>query len=192
MCKLHLLCVRLKSEVTMSKKISKKLVSTHSSSGTAQTRTTLTGIHAVRVSNLRNLVQAAGGMAALARRLNFANGSYLRQICGDNPIRPFTEKSARSMEVKLSLAPGWFDVRNSISTSAATLDGSKLGSSHWGESAKWSISVLKSCADLLCELKLTLSQDKFSEFVELALMSAADNSGEFNAAYMRRVAKLLK
>lgn len=58
---------------------------------------------------LRRYVEDHGGPTSVAKALGYSNGSFLSQLIGPNPIRPFTEKVARKIEEKLGLAPGYLD-----------------------------------------------------------------------------------
>jgi len=62
-----------------------------------------------RRERLRQYVTDHGGPTSVAKALGYSNGSFLSQLIGPNPTRPFTEKVARSIEERLALAPGWLD-----------------------------------------------------------------------------------
>ena len=64
-------------------------------------------IKMVRVEKLKSFVQEKGGPAAVARKFNDVDASYLSQLI--NGHRPFGEKSARNLENKFSLPPLYFD-----------------------------------------------------------------------------------
>jgi len=63
----------------------------------------------IRRENLRKLAELHGGVVALAEKLGYTNGSFLVQMCGPNPIREVTERSARRFEEVLKLQRGWLD-----------------------------------------------------------------------------------
>ena len=66
-----------------------------------------------RIERLRELVEASGGPTGFVRTYNRKDGdkplneSYVSQIL--NGHRPFGEKSARNMEKRAGLPPGYFD-----------------------------------------------------------------------------------
>lgn len=45
--------------------------------------------------NLRALVEQWGGPLPIARKLGYSNASFVVQMCGPNPTREVTEKTAR-------------------------------------------------------------------------------------------------
>lgn len=62
-----------------------------------------------RKVRLKQLIGSSGGATALAKKLNYANASFLVQMAGPNPTREISEKWARNTEAKLGLESGWFD-----------------------------------------------------------------------------------
>ena len=65
--------------------------------------------HDYRRQNLRNLADSMGGPTALAKKLGYANSSFIVQMAGPNPIRQVTEHTARRFETLLDLIPGSLD-----------------------------------------------------------------------------------
>lgn len=65
----------------------------------------------IRRENLRRLIEMLGGATALALKLRYANGTYLSQIAGPNPVRTLGEKAARHIEDTLGLPKGWMDTQ---------------------------------------------------------------------------------
>lgn len=63
----------------------------------------------IRRTNLRKLIEQRGGPNVLGATLGYANGSFLVQMAGPNPIREVTERTARKFEQILNLPDGWFD-----------------------------------------------------------------------------------
>jgi hypothetical protein len=66
-------------------------------------------IHEVRRARLRQLLDAHGGPAALARRVGLFQASYLTQLAGPTPTRNISEHTARRIEQALLLPDGWMD-----------------------------------------------------------------------------------
>lgn len=66
-------------------------------------------VYQIRRENLRVLMKEWGGPTSLAKKLGHSNGSYVAQLVGPNPSREISEKVAREIETKLSVASGWMD-----------------------------------------------------------------------------------
>lgn len=60
-----------------------------------------------RIEKLKLLIEQAGGLAKFARMYEGIDATYLSQLL--NGYRNFGEKSARNMEARIGLPPGWFD-----------------------------------------------------------------------------------
>jgi hypothetical protein len=56
-----------------------------------------------RRDNLRKLIKQHGGPTVLARKLGYKNAAFLVTMAGPHPTREVTERSARTIEVKLGL-----------------------------------------------------------------------------------------
>ena len=67
---------------------------------------------AIRLRNLRDLIDDAGGPAQAARRLGM-DDSQLSQIGGKNPIRNIGSALARRIEKAFGKPEGWLDVTHS-------------------------------------------------------------------------------
>ena len=66
-------------------------------------------VYDIRRDNLRTLISQWGGPTSLARKLGYANGSYLAQLAGPHPSRDVSEKVAREIEARVRLPVGWLD-----------------------------------------------------------------------------------
>lgn len=62
-----------------------------------------------RRANLRKLIDEWNGPLPLARKLGYANASFVVQMAGPNPSREVSEKTARMIEDKLGLDALWLD-----------------------------------------------------------------------------------
>ena len=71
-------------------------------------------VYAARRRNLITLIEQRGGTANLGAALGYTSGSFLSQLIGDPPRRKLTEVTARDIEAKLELAPGWLDTVRSV------------------------------------------------------------------------------
>ena len=58
----------------------------------------------VRTKNLRDVVNAMGGVSKVAKSLDYVNPSFISQMIGPTPVRVVTEKTARKFERDLGLA----------------------------------------------------------------------------------------
>lgn len=56
-----------------------------------------------RRENLRKLIEQWGGPLPLSKKLGYANASFLVQMAGPHPTREVSEKTARTIEMKLEL-----------------------------------------------------------------------------------------
>ena len=65
------------------------------------------GVTETRIENLKLLLVQWGGPTVLAKKLHYSGPSYLSQLLSGN--RPFTEKTARTIEVSLDLPALWLD-----------------------------------------------------------------------------------
>lgn len=64
-------------------------------------------IQAIRVKRLKEFLEKEGGAAAISRKFENVDASYLSQII--NGFSPFGEKAARTLEKKLNLNAFYFD-----------------------------------------------------------------------------------
>ena len=64
----------------------------------------------IRLENLKRLIDQYGSQANLAKQFDGIETSYLSILL--NKHRAFGERSARSMEEKLGLPSGWFDINH--------------------------------------------------------------------------------
>ena len=72
----------------------------------------LRSLNTIRCANLLSLIgegKRFGSQDALAKALEYSDGSYLSQMMGPKPRRRFTEVIARRFEYKLQLETGWLD-----------------------------------------------------------------------------------
>ena len=62
-----------------------------------------------RIANARRAFAQAGGVGKVAKKLGYANASFLVQIFGPNPTRAPSEKTMRKIESALVLPSGSLD-----------------------------------------------------------------------------------
>ena len=80
-----------------------------------------------RVANLRAVAARYEYQDDLARDLGWT-ASYLSQLIGPNPSRAVSERTARSVEQKLKLEPGYLDSEGPAPEVAAAVSGDLLDS----------------------------------------------------------------
>jgi SOS-response transcriptional repressor LexA len=78
-----------------------------------------------RVKNLRRFIETHGTAAAVARKFDGVDASYLSQIL--NRHRNFGERSARNIEQLCNLKDGYFDVFNAESIPGSSDEQPRLG-----------------------------------------------------------------
>ena len=76
--------------------------------------TTRKDVTRFRIENLKVLLVQWGGPTVLARKLQYSGPSYLSQLLSGN--RPFTEKTARTIEAALDLPNLWLDRPHNMTT----------------------------------------------------------------------------
>ena len=79
----------------------------------------LSQIASTRRANLRRLADEHGA-TALATKLGWQSVSFLTQMIGPNPCRTVTERTARVIEHRLGLEPGWLDLDFEVHSETAT------------------------------------------------------------------------
>ena len=66
-------------------------------------------VYEYRRENLRRLIEQWHGPGALGAKLGYSNASFLVQMCGPNPTREISERTARKGERTLDLPVWWLD-----------------------------------------------------------------------------------
>jgi hypothetical protein len=117
-----------------------------------------------------------GGPTSLATKLGHANGSYVAQLCGPHPSREVSEKTAREIEVRLTLPAGWMDHPQKAPTA---LDTDAL------------LEVVAVVRDILEAEGVKATKAQFAALVELTYEHQIQ-TGNSPAAYARRLIKLIR
>lgn len=131
--------------------------------------------HDRRRKRLEALVGQWGGVAALARRLGYANGTFISQILGGKPLG---EKAARSMETKLGLAPGWFDAVEEVPAEPAQVDAVKIAM------------AIRIIGEEAQAAQVSLTPELLSELVAF-VYEAADPAAPIDRSLVKRTIRLL-
>ncbi len=140
-----------------------------------------TDVFDIRLANLKSLIVQWGGPTSLAKKLELSGPSFLSQMVGG--IRPLTEKTARKVEQKLGLAPGWMDQDHDTpgnTLRAAAIDDSLITKTVSLVGAK------------LQESNLQLRPDKFAELVSLAYGEACRSGGTLDENFVERLVQLMR
>ncbi len=132
-----------------------------------------------RQKNLRALIAQWGGGEALAKKLGYANPSYLSQM--STGYRPISEKTARKLEAKLALPVGWLD-REHATESPKPPQPEKVDASLFAK-------VVVLVGAQMSEQGVQLTVAKFEEVVAFVYELAA-NTGKADEALVRRVLKM--
>jgi hypothetical protein len=137
-------------------------------------------ILANRRSNLRNLIEQWYGPLALAKKLGYTNASFLVQMCGPNPTREVTEKTARKTEQALGLPAGWMDDAPGHNEKASRIDMGLVSL------------VIRTVMQAAEENGLKLLPDKLGDIVSLVYADAASNNSIVRPDYVQSIIKLTK
>lgn len=122
-----------------------------------------------RKARLKAYVEENGGTNAVARRLGYANASFLSQMLGPKAIRDVSEKTVRRYERKLGLPTGYFDRDQPITADVVRLVGKVLE-----------------------DEGVSLPMMKLSDLIAIALADAAEHGGVARPALLQAIARLLK
>lgn len=131
----------------------------------------------LRKVNLRSLIAQWGGPTNLGKKLGHKGPSYLAQLVSEN--RPITEKTARGIEGKLGLEPGWLDRENPGSPRPVHVDQSLV------------TKAVLAVGAALDEHGLQVKPAKFADLVALVYEEAA-KTGVVEESFTQRIVRLLK
>ena len=126
----------------------------------------------IRIENLKLLLVQWGGPTVLARKLHYSGPSYLSQLLSGN--RPFTEKTARTIEATLDLPALWLDRKHSATTD---IDPELLAS-------------VVSLVQAMLPNKGIPAPRQISEVITLVYEQAKE-SGTVDEEYVKRLVKLI-
>jgi hypothetical protein len=137
----------------------------------------------VRQRNLRKLIAQWGGGEALAKKLGYANGSYLSHMATGH--RPITEKTARAIEQKLQLPLGWMDSdHNNGRKHLATVAVAAVDTTLFAQ-------VVEAVSTAMQELGIDLSLEKFEEVVSFAYEHSLEKR-EVDQVLLRKMLRLAR
>lgn len=137
-----------------------------------------------RLTNLRRLIDDAGGPSSLAKKLGYSNASFLVQMAGPNPMRKVTEKTARAFEEKLGLPAGHLDQPSAPSAPPVA--------SAPPQSVPFTVDLIRLVGKVLDEEHVSLPPLRFADLVAFALVESEAQRKMADADQIRRVVALMK
>lgn len=135
-----------------------------------------------RRQNLRQLIDQSGGVSKLAKRMGYANPSFLSQMAGPNPSREITEKSARKLEKHLGLPAGALDTPLQQPAPPTLAN----------DTAAMVAAVIRMVGTACEAEQVSLGTAKFADVVALVYQEAADRGAQPQEDRVRQLARLLK
>lgn len=144
----------------------------------------------VRRDRLRMLVDQHGGPGALAKRLGYANGTFIVQMAGPHPTRDVSERTARMIEMRLGLPIGWMD--SPVDSGAASVSSAPQPppppALETDRTAEIVSAVIKSVREQFPDR--TLPPETIGHLVEMALEHAA-TVGHVDLDYIHKTVRLV-
>lgn len=146
-----------------------------------------------RIANARRAFARVGGVGQVAKRLGYANASFLVQIFGPNPTRAPSEKTMRKIEAALDLPIGsldwpshtdWAQSHRSPPAGAMAMGAPGINVDRLGHA----IRLMKR---LEVEEQVELSVDRLSSLVAMVYEDTAEQ-GQLREAKWRQVVQLLR
>lgn len=154
----------------------------------------------LRVRNLRMLIEKHGSLSSLSRALGYNSPSYLAQMVGQNPTRPFSEKNARRFENQLGLPSSWSDSPHDgdavLSTNVPEISSSD--SSHLEQEsdhfrlAQGVGDAIRKLSSVLEEENLEVTRPRFAELAALVAQDAIEACGHVHEPRIRSIVRVLK
>ncbi len=147
-----------------------------------------------RIANARRAFAQAGGVGKVAKKLGYANASFLVQIFGPNPTRAPSEKTMRKIESALVLPSGSLDWPAAASwspepgISLAASPASVRSSVNVEQLGKAIVFVKR----LESEEQVQLNAERLATLVAMVYDDAAEHGGLMREAKWRPVVQLLR
>lgn len=135
-------------------------------------------VYELRRGNLRALIEQWGGPKPLSQKLDYNNASFLVQMAGPHPTREITEKTARRIESKLDLPPGWMD-KTPGPTETGHVDNELV------------YAAIRLTAAVAEDLGLRLTPTKLADVITL-VYADAEAAGAVRELYVRQLLQLMK
>lgn len=146
-----------------------------------------------RIANARRAFAQAGGVGKVAKKLGYANASFLVQIFGPNPTRAPSEKTMRKIESALVLPSGSLDWPAASwspepGISLAASPAPVRGHINVDQLGKAIVFVKR----LESEEQVQLNVDRLATLVAMVYEDAAEHGGLMREAKWRPVVQLLR
>ena len=145
-----------------------------------------------RIANARRAFAQAGGVGKVAKKLGYANASFLVQIFGPNPTRAPSEKTMRKIESALVLPSGSLDwpaaswsPEPGISLNQSAPLRPQINVDQLGKAILF-VKRLES------EEQVQLSNDRLATLVAMVYEDATEHDGLMREAKWRPVVQLLR
>ena len=136
---------------------------------------------AIRRTNLRKIIDKEGAIK-LSKRLGYLAPSFLSQMCGPNPTRKITEKTARRFERDLGLPEGSLDQGAAAGTRGppSTIDVDLVAS------------VIRMVGNVCAAEAIDLPPNRFADLVVLAFVDTIEHEGQQRPEHIKQVVRLMK
>lgn len=150
-----------------------------------------------RRENLRKLIEQWGGPLPLSKKLGYANASFLVQMAGPHPTREVSEKTARTIEMKLELPTLWMDEAppsgKSTKVNKPDASGKKNLHKDYGERVDTTVvaEVIRYVGQTAEDMGVKLTHAKLADVVTL-VYSDLRQTGELRVEYVKQLLQLLK
>jgi hypothetical protein len=137
----------------------------------------------IRRENMRALIEKHGA-GKLSAKLGYSQPSFLSQMCGPNPTRDITEKSARRYETLLKLPAGYLD----------TMHGEESAPQPEKPAADPNMvaDVIRLVGSICASEEVNLPPMKFAEVVALAYLDTVEHDQTPREDHIKQVVRLLK
>ena len=133
-----------------------------------------------RRTNLRKLMDKEGA-TILGKRLGYSAPTFLSQMCGPNPTRKITEKSARRFERDLGMPEGSLDK-----------DITEVGQYAGAIGLETVASVIRMVGAVCAEERIDIPPDRFADLAILAIRDTIEHEGRQRPEHIKQIVRLFK
>lgn len=134
---------------------------------------------AIRRTNLRKMMDREGAIT-LSKRLGYRAPTFLSQMCGPNPTRKITEKTARRFERDLNLPEGALDKDPNAPNGPSSIDVDLV------------VSVIRMVGNVCAAEAIELPPNRFADLVVLAFVDTIEHEGQQRPEHIKQVVRLMK
>ena len=139
-------------------------------------------IQEIRRGNLRAMMDKEGA-TDLAKKLGYRTPTFLSQMCGPNPTRKVTEKSARRFEKDLGIPAGTLDKDPATAAKQATpstIDVDLVAD------------VIRMVGNVCSAEAVELPPSRFADLVALAFVDTIEHQGKQRPEHVKQLVRLFK